>query len=182
MHEEIAYRIMLANKAYYSLNSLFKSRLISRMCKLALYKTIIRPILCYNVETWTLSATDENNLRIFERRILRKLFGPVKDNNVYRIRFNYELQEIIENEVIIKFIKAQKLRWVEHLERMDRGRAPRRASEMVCMSTRQRGRPRTRWREEVECDLRKMSVGNWREIAGNRDEWRDAVLQAKAHL
>lgn len=135
--------IMSANKAYYSLNSLFKSRLISRMCKLTLYKTIIRSILCYNPEIWTLSATKENSLRIFKRRILRKIFGPVKDeNNVYRIRFNYELQEIIGYEHIAKFIKAQKIRQAGYLERMDGGGAPRRTSEMVCMSTRRHERPR----------------------------------------
>ncbi|EFN60254.1 hypothetical protein EAG_03219, partial [Camponotus floridanus] len=81
IHDEIAYRKMVANKAYFSLSNLFKSKLISRACKLALYKTIVRPVLCYNAETWTLSATDENNLRVFERKILRRIFGPVKDED-----------------------------------------------------------------------------------------------------
>jgi len=183
MHEEIAYRIMAANKAYYSFSNLFKSKLISRACKLALYKTIVRPILCYNAETWTLSAIDENNLRMFERKILRKNFKPAKDeDNYYLIRFNHELLELMGNEDVVKFIKAQRLRWAGHLERMDEGRAPRRASEMVCMTTRRRGRPRTLWREEVESDLRRMStVNNWRGIARDRYEWRRIVLQAKAH-
>ena len=42
-----------------------------------IYKTMIRPVVTYSSETWTLTAKDENNLRIFERQILRKIFGPV---------------------------------------------------------------------------------------------------------
>lgn len=58
-----------------------------------------------------MSTTDKNNLRVFERKILRKIFGPVKDeHNVYRIRLNFELQKLIGNEDIVKFIKAQRLR------------------------------------------------------------------------
>lgn len=58
-----------------------------------------------------MSTTDENNLRVFERKILRKIFGLVKDeHNVYRIRLNFELQKLIGNEDIVKFIKAQRLR------------------------------------------------------------------------
>lgn len=58
-----------------------------------------------------MSTTDENNLRVFERKILRKIFGSVKDeHNVYRIRLNFELQKLIGNENIVKFIKAQRLR------------------------------------------------------------------------
>lgn len=103
------------------------------------------------------------------------------EDNYYRIRFNHELLELMGNEDIVKFIKAQRLRWAGHLERMDEGRAPRRASEMVCMTMRRRGRPRSRWREEVENDLKRMSVDNWRGMARDKCEWRRIVLQAKAH-
>lgn len=71
---------MAANKAFYSLNRIFKSRLVSRTYKLNLYKTIVRPILCYSAEIGTMTTAGEEKLRIFERKILRKIFGPVKEN------------------------------------------------------------------------------------------------------
>lgn len=83
-----------------------------------------------------MTASDENNLRIFERKILRKIFGSVKgQNNDYRIRFNQDLLNLMEGEDVIKFIKAQRIRWAEHLERIDRERALRRVYEAVCMTT-----------------------------------------------
>ena len=48
-------------------------------------KMIIRPVVTNWSETWTLTAKDENNLRIFERQILRKIFGPVSTDNIWRI-------------------------------------------------------------------------------------------------
>jgi len=58
---------------------------INRNTKMKIYKTIIRSVLMYAAETWTLTAKDENNLHIFERQILRKIFGPVNIDNIWRI-------------------------------------------------------------------------------------------------
>ena len=54
--------------------------------KMEIYKTMIRPVVTYLSQTWTVTAKDENNLHIFERRILRKIFGPLNIDNVWRIR------------------------------------------------------------------------------------------------
>jgi hypothetical protein len=61
-----------------------------------LYKTIIRPVVTYSSETWTLTAKDENTLRTFERQILRKISGPVNIDNIWRIRNNMEIDKLIE--------------------------------------------------------------------------------------
>jgi hypothetical protein len=58
---------------------------IKRNTKMKIYKTIIRSVLMYPAETWTLTSKDENNLHIFERQILRKIFGPVNIDNIWRI-------------------------------------------------------------------------------------------------
>jgi ribosomal protein S28E/S33 len=58
-----------------------------------IYKTMIRPVVTYRSETGTLRAKHENNLRIFERQILRKIFGPVNVDNVWRIRNNTEIHK-----------------------------------------------------------------------------------------
>jgi len=64
-----------------------------------IYKTIIRPVITYSSESWTLTAIDENNLRIFERQILRKIFGPVNIDNVWRIGNNMEIDKLIEVQI-----------------------------------------------------------------------------------
>jgi len=56
-----------------------QSKIISRRSKLQIYKTLIRPVVTYGAETWTLTATEENALRRFEREVLRKIYGPVVD-------------------------------------------------------------------------------------------------------
>ena len=74
-----------------------------------IYKTLIRPVVTYSSETWTLTAKDEKNLRIFERHILRKIFGPVNIDSVCRIRNNTEIDNLIEGADIARFIKAQRI-------------------------------------------------------------------------
>jgi hypothetical protein len=62
-----------------------------------IYKTMIRPVVTYSSETWTLTAKDKNILRIIERQILRKIFGPVNTDNIWRMRNNMEMDELIKN-------------------------------------------------------------------------------------
>jgi hypothetical protein len=112
-------RIQAGNKAYYANLHLFKSKLISRNLKKQIYQTLVQPVVTYGGETWTPTLTDENALRIFERKILRKIYGPVLENGEIRIRYNEELNELIKGEDIGRFIKAQKLQWLGHVERMN---------------------------------------------------------------
>jgi len=90
-----------------------------------IYKTMIRPVVTYSSETWTLTAKDENNLRIFERQILRKKSGPVNTDNIRRIRNNMEIGKLIEGADTVRFIKAQRIKWLGHIQRMDQARPAR---------------------------------------------------------
>jgi len=90
----------------------------------------MRPVVTYGCEAWTLINRDEQHLRIFERRILRKIYSPVQNKDgSWRIRMNYELHELIGNADIVRFIKSRRIAWLGHVMRMDDKRTPKRMLE-----------------------------------------------------
>jgi hypothetical protein len=136
-----------------------------------IYKTI-RPVVTYSSETWTLTAKDENNLCIFER----KIFGSINIDNMWRIRSNMETDKLIQGADIVRFIKAQRIKWLRHIQRMDQTRSIMKLLDCKPMGTRPIGRPRQRWQEDIMEDLKKLKVKNWKETA-----WRDLTEKAKTH-
>jgi hypothetical protein len=107
-----------------------KSRTLNINSKLKIYKSLIRPVVTYGCEAWTLTNRDEQNLRIFEHRILRKTLGPVQnEDGSWRIRMNYELGELVEHADIVRFIKSRRIVWLGHMMRMDEKGTPKRILE-----------------------------------------------------
>ena len=80
IEEEIMERFALGNKAFFANEKLFQSKLISKKAKLKLYFSVIGPVVTYACETWILKETVTNRLMVFERKILRKIFGPTYEN------------------------------------------------------------------------------------------------------
>jgi len=98
---------------------LSKSKLVSRKSKLKLYWSVIRPIVVYSCETWVLKESIIHRLSEFERKTLRKILGPTKeDNGIWGIKTNKELDELINHQNIINYVKAQRLSWFGHINRM----------------------------------------------------------------
>lgn len=85
---EIGNRILMANGCYFGLKNQLKSKFISRRTKVSLYKTLIRPIILYGNKIWVLNKAEGNRLLAFERKILRSIFGAVKENNAWRSLYN----------------------------------------------------------------------------------------------
>jgi len=85
--------------------SFFKSRLVTKYLKLKLYGTVIRTIVTYDSETWVLKETVIQKLLLFERKILRRIFGPTKENKIWRVKTNEELEKLIKHKNIINYIK-----------------------------------------------------------------------------
>ena len=146
-----------------------------------IYKTLIRPVVTYGAETWSILAGDANKLRIFERKIIRRIWGPVNENGHYRIRTNLEIECALENEDIVRFIKSQRMRWLGHVERMMSDRMPKKIYSSSMNGKRRKGRPRSRWLDEVEKDLKCLNKSRWKIHAADRNKWRNIVKQAKAH-
>ena len=128
------------------------------------------------------SSNNEQQRRIFERKILRKTFDPVQDENrFWRIRKNHELNELIGNADIVRFIKSRRIAWLEYVTRMDGMRMPRRIVEWKTIGRRIRGRPRNRWIEDVEEDIQTMGIRGWRRLSKERTEWKKITEKAKTH-
>jgi hypothetical protein len=114
-NSEIQTRNLSRNRCYYAYGELIKSRALNRSSKFYIYKSLIRPVVTYGCEAWTLTNRDEQYLRISEHRILRKIFGPVQnEEGSWRIRMNHELNELIENADIVRFIKSKRIAWLGH--------------------------------------------------------------------
>jgi len=87
----------------------------------------------------------------------------------------------MKQEDIIKFIKSQRLRWVAHAMRMEITRTTRKITEWKPYKTRPVGRPRLRWMDQVEEDLRRMKITDWRVKIEDRQVWNRIVEQTKTH-
>ena len=91
------------------------SRLLSKNLKIKIYKTIILPVLLYGYETWPLTLREERRVRVFENRILRRIFGPkMEKNGELRRLHNEELHNVYRLHNIVRVIKSRKLRWAGH--------------------------------------------------------------------
>ena len=94
MEVELRARMLAANRSFYSLKNQFTSKNLSRRTKLALYSTYIVPVLTYASDTWKLSKSDETLLAAFERKMLRRILGPVCVEGQWRSCYNDELYEM----------------------------------------------------------------------------------------
>lgn len=179
--EEIRRRITLGNRSYFSLQKLFRSKSLHRSLKCQLYKALVRPVVMYGSEAWCMTQNDERTLLVFERRILRSIFGGVKIGESWRRRYNYELAEAYAEPDIVKCIEINRLRWFGHVLRMGEERVPLRMLNGHPDGTRRKGRPKGRWKDAVESDLRSLRVSDWITLPRNRSDWK-RMLGAKKWL
>jgi hypothetical protein len=128
-----------------------------------LYKTLVRPIVLYRAECWSLSGTNEKMVDVFERKILRRIYGPIKGRDQWRCRFNKELYDLFKEPRLSVVIRIARLRWAGHVARMDENCMPRRLMYVQPEGLRKVGRPRARWRDEVGKDQ-----GCWDEGVGGQ--------------
>jgi hypothetical protein len=120
-----------------------------------------------------------NSLLIWERKVLRRIFGPVCERGCYRIRTNEEAYRIYKEMDLVTAIKTLRLKWLGHVNRMEDHREPKRALQGIPGGGRRRGKPRKRWLDDIEGDLRKMKVKRWRRKTLDRTEWKKICEVAK---
>jgi hypothetical protein len=178
---EIQRTIKMANKTFFSILSIFKCNDVHRRTKIRIHKTVIRPTLLCGSLTWTLSQTEANVINSLERKILRRIFGPVNEQGLWRIRRNDELKQIYRELEISEAIRFKRLQWAGHVIRIEEYRIPKKAMQAQSGGRRTVGRPRGRWEDAVQVDVeRLLGIRNWKTAARNREEWRKKCGEARA--
>ena len=94
---EIRRRITLANICYFVLRKQLSKKALPWRTKICLYMSLILPVLICDAETWTMTSSAEQALGVFERKIIRKIYGPFCDRGEWRIRWNQELYDIYDD-------------------------------------------------------------------------------------
>jgi hypothetical protein len=140
---------------------------------LKIYKTIIVPVVLYGCETWPLTLMEERRLRVFGNRVLRRIFGP-KRNEVtgeWRKLHNEELYNLYSSPGIIRKVKSRRMRWAGHVVRMGKERKVYKVLVGKPEGKRPLGRPRRRWEDGIRMDLREIGFGDvdWIRLAQDRD-------------
>jgi hypothetical protein len=148
------------------------SRLISKNLKIKIYKTVILPVVLYGCETWSLNLGEEHRLRVFENRVLRRIFGPKRDvDGSWRKLHNDELHNLYSSPNIVRVIKSRRMTWAGHVARV--GRGVYRVLVGRPEGKRPLGRHRRRWEDNIRMDLREIGIDetSWIELAQDTVQW-----------
>ena len=147
-----------ARACYYSVQNLLSSSLLSKKLKIKIYRTIILPVVLYGCETWSLTLREERRLSVFENRVLRRVFGPKRDEvtGEWRKLHNEELSDMYALLNIVRVVKSRRIRWAGHVERMGQGRGVHRVLVGRPEGKRPLGRPRLRWEDNIKMNFRKL--------------------------
>ena len=108
IQEEIKSRLKSGNACYHSVQNLLFSSLLSKNLKIKIYRTVILSVVLYGCETWSLTLREEHRLRVFENRMLRRIFGPKRDGVTGELRklHNEELTDLYSSPNIVRLIKS----------------------------------------------------------------------------
>jgi hypothetical protein len=147
-----------------------------------IYTTIILPVALYECETWCLALREKLRLRVFENRVLRKIFGLKRDEvtGEWRKLHNKELHYLYSSPSIIRIIKLRRMRWMGHVARMGEKKNVYRLLMGKPERKRPLGRPRHRWVKwvnNIRMDLEEVGWGDvdWIGLAQERNRWRTLV-------
>jgi len=123
--EEIKKRLKSGNVCYHSVHNLLSSSLLSKNLKIKIYKTTILPVVVYGCETCSLTLREKRRLRMCENTVLRRIFGPKRDEvaREWRKLHNVELNDLYSSPNIVQVIKSRRMRRARHAAVWGRGEA-----------------------------------------------------------
>jgi hypothetical protein len=174
VEEEVRHRVNEASKCLGGLKSVMRNRYLGMSAKRRLYEGVIVPTALYGAETWNIKKAERNKLDVMEMRCLRSMLGVSRMDRVRNV-------EVRQRTGVVKKLSERVdqsvLRWYGHMVRMDEERLTKKVWRAQVNGGRSRGRPNIRWMDGVSkaLDVRGMNVGQGREIARDRNEWRRVV-------
>ena len=161
------------------MQNLLSSRLLSKNLKIKIYGTLILPVVLYGYEIWSLILREERKLRVIENIVLRRIFGPRREEVTGECRrmHNEELHDLYSSPNIVRVIKWRRMRWAGHVARMVEERGVYRVLVGKPEGKRPLGRPRRRCVDSIRMDLQEVGCGymEWIGLAQDRDRWRTLV-------
>jgi hypothetical protein len=121
-------------------------------------------------ETWSLTLREEHRLRVFENRVLWRIFGPKRDEVTggWRKLHNEELHGLYSSPSIVRVIKTRRMTWAGHVARMGEVRGAYNILVGRPEGRRSLERPRRRWEDNIKMDLREIGFGLWIGFIGLR--------------
>jgi hypothetical protein len=141
----------------------------------------------YGCETWSLTFRKEHRLRGFENRVLRKIFGPKREEDgLWTKLHNDELHSLYSSANIDRVIKSRRMRWAGHVARTGEGRGVYRVLVGRPEGKRPLGRPRRRWDDNIKLDLREIRIdeASWIQLGHGRVQWQawlNTVMNLRYH-
>jgi hypothetical protein len=142
--------------------------------KIKIYKTVILPFVLYGCETWSVTLGEEHRLRVFENSVLRKIFGPKREEDgSWRKLHNDKLHDLYSSTNIVRVINSRRMRWAGHVAHMEEGRGAYRVLVGRPKGKRPLGRPRRRWEDNIKMDHGEIGINgaNWIRLAQDRVQW-----------
>jgi hypothetical protein len=136
--------------------------LLSKNTKIRAYRTVVLRVVFYGCETWSLTLREEQRLRVFENRVLRRIRGPKRDEATgeWRRLHNEELNDLYSSPNIIRVIKSRRMRWAGHVAGMGEKRGAYRILAGRPEGRRPIGRPRRRWENNIKIDIQEVGWGH----------------------
>ena len=176
IQEEIKSRLKSGNAWYHSRQNLSSSSLLSKNIKIKKNNNIILPVGLYGCDTWSLTSREKRRLTVFENRVLKRLFGPKRDEVTGEWRglyeYNEELNDLYYLPNIIRVIKSRRMRWAGHVVCMGENTGAYR----VLVGKLEGKRPLERREDNIKMDLQEVGWGiDWIDLAQDRDRWRTLV-------
>jgi len=169
----------LVQKLISKLQSVYKTAFVETALNMSRSSIIPLPVVLYGCETWSLTLREERRLSVFENRVLRRIFGPKRDEvtGKWRKLHTEELSDLYSLPNTVRVLKSRRMRWAGHVARMGEGRGVYRVLVGKPEGKGPVGRPRRRWEDNIKMDLQELGEGcrDWMELAEDRDRWRALV-------
>ena len=151
------------------LSSLLLNKSIPLKIRGMVYRTCLRPVMCYGSETWAMTKANQSILEVTEMRMLRWMCRVKLEDQVS----NIEVLERVDVEKLENILRRNRLRWFGHVERRGKGSVLKTVEDVEVDGVKPRGRPKNTWKKTIEEDLKK--IGLQKNICQDRETWRHRI-------